>query len=249
MPAISLENLKTYFSSVWKQDITLDDDIKDNVFSFSIGNSFVAVGTTQAPFPWSDLEGPCATSILWPTATQDLASHDHHLIVTVVDDNLSEVNTAILLTKVTAALLAVCDEALGALWSNASMVVPKEMFIKFPEEVLPHGPPVPIWVDFRVGDGRANLSSGFTSGLEALGLMDIVAVETPESIAALRERLTGLAGYLISNSLVINDGDTVGHDEDESISVIYGESDFGHEKTVMHLKYGNAKNKSKLKFW
>lgn len=129
------------------------------------------------------------------------------------------------------------------------MVVPKEMFIKFAEEVLPHGPPVHIWVDFRVGDGDANLSSGFTSGLDALGLMDIVATETPESVAGLRERLTGLAGYLISNGLVINDGDTIGHDEDELIRVVYGDSEFGHEKQVMLLKYGNEEKKSKFKFW
>jgi len=52
------------------------------------------------------------------------------------------------------------------------------------------------------------------------------------------------------NGLVINDGDTVGEDENEIIKVIYDQSSFGQEGKILSLNYSKAKpKKSGLKFW
>ena len=58
-------------------------------------------------------------------------------------------------------------------WGNATLVVPKDMFVDFAQEVLPVGPPVHIWIDFLVGANTDNSSKGFTTGLTALGHMEL----------------------------------------------------------------------------
>ncbi len=250
-PNVSLEKLGEYFNLTWAEEITFQEKkIVDNTFAFNIKKTLIAIGAIEAPIPWSDLDGPCATSILWPSATEEVKSHDQHLIVTVSDDELSPIDLSNLLTKVTAAILSTCDEAIGVYWCNSTMVIPKDIFVEFSEKILPQGPPVHIWIDFRVGKGESSKSTGFTTGLEALGLMEIEALDTPETVPELRDRLTGLADYLLMNGPVIRNGDTVGEDENEFIKVIYGKSEFGYENEVMILKYEQAKVKiSKLKFW
>ncbi len=54
--------------------------------------------------------------------------------------------------------------------------------------------------------------------MKALGLMEIEAQDSPEPPSELRDRLFGLAEYLIDNGLVIRDGDTVGADAKEKFA-------------------------------
>ncbi len=216
---------------------------------FDIGSNQIAVMLVDAPFPWSDLEGPCATSILWKDAEESLKNHQAHVIVSVLGE-LPPLEQATLLTQATAAVMSACDTALGVYWGNATLLVPKPMFTDFAIEVLPSGPPIHIWVDFRVGAGDKGGSSGFTTGMAGLGHMEIEALDVPETPGALRERFTALCGYLLENGPVIHDGNTVGGDADEKIRVVYADSHFGAEGQVMRLEYEGCKPKQpKWKFW
>lgn len=208
----------------------------------------LVLGSMPAPIPWSDLEGPCSTSMLWENATNEVRGHEAHVIVTLVSE-LSRVEQATLLTKATAAVLAACDAALGVYWGNATLVIPKQIFLEFAEEVLPHGPPVDIWIDFRVGWQTTKESGGFTQGLEALGHMELEAQGSPEKPSDLRQRLHGLAAYLIENGPVIRDGHTVGHDASEKIHVVISDSAFGHDKRVMRLQYEASSAKPWWQVW
>jgi len=75
----------------------------------------------------------------------------------------------------------------------------------------------------------------------------VLAVETaPRADTALRDRLMAIADYLLKNGLVIQNGHTVGEDENEKIQVVYGKSSFGHENAVMRLEYQPRQKKA---FW
>jgi hypothetical protein len=195
-----------------------------------------------APIPWSDLEGPCATSILWRNADTEVKKHKIHWIVTV-NGELDPLSLSRLLTQATAASMAACEAAIGVYWGNATLVIPKNIFIDFAKDVLPHGPPLHIWVDFRVGKDSDTSSSGFTAGMKALGHMEFETKGSPEPPGELRERLLALAGYVLENGPVIRDGDTVGEDAEERIRVVYSNSSFGHESKVMRLVYETASQK------
>src|SRR6516165_7944281 len=103
---------------------------KDDTIAFSIGEQGVVLGLMPAPIPWSDLEGPCATSWLWQGAAGVLKQHTRHVIVTVNSDS-SPIERAKLLTQVTASVLATCSSALGVLWADAALLIPKPIFRDF----------------------------------------------------------------------------------------------------------------------
>lgn len=217
-------------------------------FAFSLGEADVVLGKMSSPIPWVDLEGPCSTSILWRNAADEVQRHRTHIIVTV-SAKTDLVPLSNLLTQATASVLAACPSAIGVYWGNATLLVPKTLFVEFATEILPKGPPVHIWIDTRVGRQESKGSAGFTTGLDALGHMEIETEASPEEPGALRERLYLLAEYVLSNGRTINDGDTVGEDAGEKIRIVYSASAFGNKKTVMKLVYEKPSAKSKWKFW
>jgi hypothetical protein len=236
-PQLSITNIQRDLATKWSNlPSATDADERDNTLSFRIGTSGVILGRMPAPIPWSDLEGPCATSILWPNARDALKEHKTHVIVTVIGE-LEPIALSTLLTQATASLLATSPTALGVYWSNATLVIPKDMFIDFAVDVLPHGPPLHVWVDFRVGKNEDKSSLGFTTGMVALGHKEFETQNAVESPGELRERFLALAGYVVENGPVINDGDTVGEDASERIRVVYSDSAFGHDGKVMRLVY------------
>lgn len=250
-PDISLELIKAYLKKHYPNLEEINDESTDNgILSFCIKNATIMFAPMQAPLPWSDLEGPCATSILWKNAEEEVKRHSDHMILTVMDEELSPVEISTLLTQATAAVLSTCSNALGVYWGNATLLVPKDLFCDFATKILPEGPPLHIWIDFRIGPDDNETSTGFTTGLAALDLMEIEAIKAPEACSSLRDRLSALADYLLSNGLVIKDGDTVGGDEEERIKVAYKKSMFGHKEKVIRLMYENTIVKQPwYKFW
>jgi uncharacterized protein (TIGR03067 family) len=204
-----------------------------------LGENEAIIAVMRAPIPWSDLEGPCRTSWLWKNAESDLRAHAGHLIVTVLS-KAEPIAQATLLTQICASILATCPEAPGVFWTNAALLVPSEVFQDFATEILPGAPPLYIWVDFRVGPAGAGKTSGFTTGMAALGHMEFETESSPEPAGELRERLFSLANYVLENGPVIRDGDTIGEDAHERIRVVYRESAFGHPDKVMRLEYGGG---------
>ncbi|HMO15499.1 MAG TPA: DUF4261 domain-containing protein [Pirellulaceae bacterium] len=240
---IRAKDVQRHLAENWR-DLPAASDIeeKDGTLSLQIGEASLIMAKMPAPIPWSDLEGPCATSILWKNAASEVKEHSFHWIVTVNGD-LEPLSLSKLLTQATAAAMAACEEAIGVYWGNATLVIPKNIFIDFAKEVLPHGPPLHIWVDFRVGKDSDTSSSGFTAGMKALGHMEFETQRSPEPPGELRERFLALAGYVVEKGPVIRDGDTVGEDAEERIRVVYSDSSFGHDGKVMRLVYETASTK------
>lgn len=238
-PTIVIERISEFLAQNYHDLASIEDVSEEKgIFSFSIQGANVFLALMDAPIPWSDLEGPCSTSILWKNAEEEVRKHTCHMIVTITQgDSESLVAESTLLTQITAAVLSTCPEALGVYWGNATLVIPADLFCDFATKVLGKEPPVFIWVDFRTGPDGEGTVSGFTTGLKALGLMEIEAIKIEDTVAGVREQLTGFAGYLIENGLVVKDGDTIGEDENQKIRVVYAQSEFGHPDQVMRLEY------------
>jgi Domain of unknown function (DUF4261) len=251
--AMSLSDLQKEISNHWPAiSATELRDNEDGPLSFQWDDATVFLQMIKAPFPWSDLEGPCATSILWPKAKDELEDHKAHCLVTIMGE-LSPMEMSARLTQATAIALAACPNSVGVYWGNSTMVISKPMFRDFAIDVLPQETPYLLWVDFRVGAGNPSGTSGFTTGMEALGHMEFEAENVPESVSDVRDRLHNLVSYLLEQGPVINDGDTIGRDENEKIRVCYEASIYGNKNMVMRLRYevpaAKAASKPGWKFW
>jgi len=60
--------------------------IEKGILVFELGDELVALAPIAAPYPWSDLKGPCATSWMWPreTPATTLEQHRTHVLVTMM---------------------------------------------------------------------------------------------------------------------------------------------------------------------
>lgn len=243
-PQLSGGAIKRHLAATWPVLPPASDvQKKDNTLSFEMGDQTVIMGLMPAPIPWSDLEGPCKTSWLWPDAAKVLKEHKNHLVLTVSSKG-TPVERAALLSVVAAAILKTCPQAVGVLWGLSSLVISPPVFCEFAEQMLPKGLPLYIWVDFRVVQNQQGRIAGFTQGMEQLGHMEFETLDTPETPQGLRERMFGLASYVLENGPVIKDGDTIGEDANEKIRVVHHPSAYGNKNKVMRLEYGGSSGTS-----
>jgi hypothetical protein len=235
--ALSAAQIERYLAATWPDLPDAAETVQeDEMLAFCLGSVDVVMSKMPAPIPWSDLEGPCAASILWRNASDEVRQHTLHWIVTVSGE-VDPLDGSKLLTQATAAVLATCPSTLGVYWGNGTLVIPKPIFIDFAVEAMAAGLPLPIWVDFRVGNDSETTAFGFTTGMAALGHREIETKRWPQSPGELRERLMAICEYILEMGVVFQDGDTLGLDATERIRVVYSRSAFGNEGKVMRLEY------------
>jgi hypothetical protein len=239
-PLLEAEAVERRLAEFWPDlPECAEPDMKDGALSFRVGEAFVVIGVMSAPIPWTDLEGPCAASVLWPGAGSVLRAHKERAVVTVMAE-VNPVELSKLLTQVAAAVMAASPEALGVYWGNAALLAPKDLFIDFAREFLPDRLPLHIWIDVRVGKDGDATCAGFTRGLAAFEHMEFETRNAPEPPGELRNRLMSLARHVLESGPVISGRDAVGESREERIRIVYADSTFGREGKVMRLEYERA---------
>lgn len=234
---LSLQAIQHHFIASWPRlPRPMNASKSEQVLAFDVGGSTVSFRVVSSAIPSTDFVRACRESWFWPGATAKLLDHAGHVVVTV-DSKETRLNQIKFLSLAVTALLISTPQAMGVYWCAGNIVVSPEMFREFCLQMLPDSLPLYIWVDFRVSKNAQGRSMGFTHGLAQFGLMDMETLNSPEELEELRERLFSLAVYLIENGLIVKNGDTIGDEDQEKITVVYGDSSFGQAKRVMRLDY------------
>lgn len=111
----------------------------DGAVVIQLGGGTLAATEMPMPIPWSDLEGPCETALLWPQAEAAMKRHRCHLLVFTSQPDVVEGH--LLLTRAVAALVRASD-AVGVYWGGAPLVQSAETFLDGAPR-HPGGPPSP----------------------------------------------------------------------------------------------------------
>jgi hypothetical protein len=192
-----------------------------------------ALGVMPAPIPGGELDGPAATSWLWPNATEQIPRVGAHVVAWVSGPGLP-VDAHQHLTRLVTAVSRATD-ALGVYCGAAGQVVRADVFDGLAHDYHPDRLPVMLWIDFRAfqDQGRSSL---FTVGMSEFGLMELEIPRSDKPPGQLREFAMNLAAYLISEGPVIGDGHTVGGDEAQRVVVRHTPSMTGRASTVYTLE-------------
>jgi hypothetical protein len=137
------------------------------VFSFDVGDEFFALALMPAPYPASDLDGPIATSWMWPRQPpiETVKRHRSHLLVTATGGAADPIRRRLALTAVTA-LAAKQPGVMAVYWPEATLVHFPPVFINMAEEInSPDAPPLYLWVDLRALCNQDGTTGLFTTGL------------------------------------------------------------------------------------
>jgi len=209
------------------------DDAQTDVKMLTIGGHMATVAMMPAPIPWDDLEGPCATSWLWPDATEIMKAHKAHLIVAVMGDKGTRLEKTQLLTDLMVACIDTHDAA-GVYWGAGTVVHSPEFFIEWATDEDSAVLPVELWVEFRFQRNEDNSLNVITTGMEQFGCMEIEVLNTKADFDTLMSMLTGVAQIMIHGE-VIADGDTIGPDAETKIKTTHEPSVWDRPGPVLRL--------------
>ena len=215
-----------------------DVKVKDGILSSSLGDEIVCWAHMPAPYPWSDLEGPCATSWMWPggmTATEIIRPHRTHLLVTMIGGKADRIRRRLILTGLTA-IAGRQAGVLGIYWPDSTLVHYPKLFIKMADEVnSPQAPPLYLWVDYRVFRNADGTFGMFTTGLSAIGYMELEIPSVAMEPAELRQWGMNISYYLIEHGPVLKDRDTIGATADAMFRIRHVPSSHGAKGLVMRF--------------
>jgi Domain of unknown function (DUF4261) len=188
------------------------------------GDQLIAVMSMPTSIPHdSGLWSRAATA--WPEGKAVAARHRGHLIVSVVGQNQKLLPTARLMTAVIGALIAITPGCCAVVW-NGKVARPADLWLHLSAQSYAPFPDYPftLWIDvlpFRSARGVGAV----TMGLTAFVGREIEFETSSLPLAAIIEKVTGLAVYVIQHGPVLKDGDTFGGDAHERITVRHKNSD------------------------
>ena len=210
-------------------------DSATDILTFALADETVSIALMPVPIPWRDLEGPCATARYWPEATGAMQNHVAHAIVALSGGNGDVLSRHTLLTKVVAAVTT-ATQAAGVYWGSGTVVHSPERVLEEAGYMGADYLPLDLWIDFRVQRLADNGTRAFTTGLAALGQMEIEVPQTHRQPDGVWDLLHLLASYVLTSGEIIADGDIFGRSESERILVTHAPSMWDRPGPVMRLE-------------
>lgn len=209
-----------------------------NIYTGEFSPGVLSLAVMPGPYPWSDLEGPCETSWTWPDGTSSMVCKEGQafLLVTLVGDDLARIPRRQYVTQLTAKATQ-SDVVLGVYWPTATMVHHPKLFRDLAKACTePDMPPLHLWVDYRIYPNKDGTCGMFTTGMRALGLMELEVSSAEMTPEELREWAMNITFYQLEEGPVMKDGQTIGMTEKASYRIKYRKSRFGHEGLIMALE-------------
>ena len=198
----------------WPCPLQPESDKSPGIIMMRAPGGWAACALMPAPIPLGETE----------TVPEALRDHTAHLILHVGSGELDTLDTWLLLTKLTAAVVESTNAA-GVYWSAASTIHEPAVFRELAAVASREQPPLMIWVGFHSSRSEAG-TSVFTTGMDAFGAMDLEVRDSELEPSTVLERLFGVAAYCIQTGRPIRDGDTIGESAAERIPVKHVPSAF-----------------------
>jgi hypothetical protein len=192
---------------------------------FSVADAMVTVAMMPAPYPWEDLEGPCATSFWWPDVTSVLRGHQFHVLCGVIGGSFTPLERRVILTHVVRAVARTTD-AIGVYWAEGTVVHEVKQFIEDSAGVAIDQVNLTLWIDVRIepnGDGTCRC---FTTGLTPLGHMEIEVERTKRAPDDLWGFIGDTASYMVERNIHFKNNETVGSSAAERFKIHHAPSMF-----------------------
>lgn len=208
-------------------------EFDDGTATFKVRDQVAAIALLPVPIPWTDLEGPCVTSWLWPKATAQMRNHKAQLLITLLGSPRGRLDGAITLTKIAAAMVEAHDTA-GVYWSDGTLVVSPEMFVDVARTATSDNPPIPIWVEHRVQKNSDETLNLITTGLAPFGCMEIEILHSQKKFEDLLNLAAGIAHLQLQGD-IFRDGDTVGFDAITKLKTSHQSSVWDRPNTVLRI--------------
>ncbi len=195
---------------------------EDAVVRIAIPGGVLAYELISERFDLGALRGAIDDALTWwPDAVASFRGHQAYLRVSTTSSVLAPVFTGLVHTAGVAALLEELESlsavVSGVVW-NDERVYPADFVLQHARAGSAQRPPLGVWVGFHFGKPGAP-APAYTTGLPAFGLMNVEVADEGRTLDEVVAMMSSLALHLLVYGPVVNDGDTIGHNETERIRV------------------------------
>lgn len=196
--------------------ITIADLQSDDNMVFELAGMNVAIAHMPAVIPNREVEENCKYNVLWPEAEQVVATHQSHVIITVMGITDVLLGHA-LFTQLTSSVLQL-DNAIA--YYAPPMVMSAEAYVESAEILKDQELPVQLWVFlglYKTEDGSG--SGAYTVGLKNFGKDELEIIDSKQSIEDVFEFMMNIISYVVGSNVVLQDGETLGYSEEQRLSL------------------------------
>lgn len=182
---------------------------------FELGDMNIAVAYMPGPIPNQEVESNCKYNVLWPEAEQVVATHQAHVIITVMGITDPLIGHA-LFTQITSSVLKL-DNAIA--YYAPPMVMSAESYIESARMLQDQELPVQLWVFLGLYRSEDGGSSSYTVGLKHFGKDEIEIVDSSEEMADVFEFTLNIVSYVVGSDVTFRDGETIGFTADHKLQL------------------------------
>ncbi|MGN0402756.1 MAG: DUF4261 domain-containing protein [Acetatifactor sp.] len=193
-----------------------DSDVDARIYD--VGSMRLVLGYMGFPIPGGEAEANAQFNYMWKEAVSVTGTHKAHMIVTVMGEGSLE-EKGKLYTK---AVTTLCrqENTLGV-YANGVVYEPK-MFVAM-SEIMKDGT-LPIFNLVWFGLGRSEKGvSAYTCGLKSFGKNEMEILDSDRQPSELRDMLINIADYVISEDVILHDGETIGLTADQRLKITQSE--------------------------
>ena len=163
-------------------------------------------GAVAASIDRAALDAAAAHAWYWPEAKEALARATHALRIEPRVDAPTPIDAALLSTKQAAAH---ARTALAVLWEQTGLVHDAGAFVDQAADASREDPPLYLWVHFEGTKGEGGTLGMRTTGMRALGAMEVEVLGSTRDGEQLLECVTDVALFLLTTDRVPDDGETI----------------------------------------
>jgi hypothetical protein len=201
------------------------------VREFKVGESEVYVPMLPA-FPWSDLEPLAKNAWHWKEAEEQLRNHQAHILVTLRLGPEDPLEHAMLLSKVTSAIVA-AQECLGIHWQGPAISSPASFRRAVKKAVEGGSYPLLSWINFAVKKDASGTTI-VTQGMEELGHKEMEMIALPGDDTAIEYAIT-LCNQVLKKGPLLRHGDIIGRIAGERFLVSHRPYSMDREKQAIEI--------------
>lgn len=195
-----------------------EDEEDDSSFVIACNSGIIAVTLIEAPVPYGEVEASAERNFMWRDGTKEVRKHKAHLLVAVMGGESDPRDAGETLVKVVVS----CLKLFGGIGVyTGDVVLSREYYLDF-SEMLDEGLfPLHNLVWIGLYGNEAGIS-GYTNGMINLGYNEIEVLNSRAKPMEIHEFIAGVAAYVITEDVVLNDGETIGFSEDQKLPITVG---------------------------
>ena len=191
------------------------EDERDDAFVITYQGAMIAISLMPGPIPDGEAEYAVSNNFMWKDGSEKVKQHKAHILVAQLGKELSPADSGMMLVK---AVVSACrQEGVLGIYTGDTVLEPT-YYLKFAEALNKDEFPISnlVWVGLH---NNKNGLCGYTAGMRNFGYDEMEVLNSSAEPMELLEFLTSIANYVITEDVILEDGETIGFTAEQQLPI------------------------------